>query len=179
MISKEQYLQAKKTIADYELQEYLSGNSGLLKEPARGKTIVEEAKERGFVNGAIVETPAGSRFLLNSDPFMKDWATMVANATRVGTTNALDVTIWNREEGYLAKLCPKSPLQDAMDRGYRKGAVIRVGTENHILINDPVFTNGRIIAAVTDPFKEVWEATIWRDSVGYVAEMIKEAPENK
>lgn len=142
MISKEQYLQAKKTIADYEMQEYLSGNSGLLKEPARGKNIVEEAKDKGFVNLAIVKTPAGSRFLLNSDPCMVD-GKLIAAATKVGTTNSLDVVLWNRDEGWLVELDPKSPLQEAMDRGYRKGAVVKAGTE-WTLTSDPYMEDGEV-----------------------------------
>lgn len=154
MISKEQYLQAKKTIADYELQEYLSGNSGLLdsnktltnvgglwweSKPAGHigpdviRKVKEEAAARGYVKGAKVngETLTGTLV----DMLTYDGRYIIHGRTESGGT----VFIHDMRDNSWAELDPKSPLQEAMDRGYRKGAVIEDGNGCHYkLTSDPV-----------------------------------------
>ena len=138
MITKEQYLQAKKTIADYELQEWLFGNSELLKEPARGKTLIEESKKNGFANGAIVVTPDDTRYILDSDPYMTDCGHLEAKAFNTGTAISTDLIIWNEAEGWLVRQEDKpaghigpdvirKAKEEAAARGYVKGA--KVGGE--------------------------------------------------
>lgn len=165
MISKEQYLQAKKTIADYELQECLSGNSGLAcpvsgktltnvgglwweTGPARGKTILEEAKERGYKNGAKVWFKDGSTMNLVGNPWMDDSKLLCGAIGYTGVTTS-KITLWTPKYGWLVSLKEpareeaKSPLQEAMDRGYRKGAVVEAGTE-WTLTSDPYMEDGEV-----------------------------------
>lgn len=147
MISKEQYLQAKKTIADYELQEYQS-HPGLSSHAGNNKENKEKFLKM-FAKGELVEY-LGKTYKVETHLEYDD-------------TNMVFVI----EEAGKEPAREKSPLQDAMDRGYRKGAVMNAYGERYKILFDPVLSGKMVMAAVQgrkDTFK--FDMPIWIEGLG-------------